>query len=276
MEDTGWEDMTLRFPHLARKIFEILDDYDFAKCREVCRPWKYFYANEKPFQKRIRTFPRKFQVWTETEDEMGRVPLHWAAEKGQLQLCKRILEVSKHSKNNPQDKYGVTPLHLAAQNGNFPIYQLISENLMDFYYCKNPSDFCGTTPLHLAAKNGHFILCTSIIETAWCRERCRESYERYIGATLVPTYPWCYDPKNKNGDTPLLMAAENGHLSVCKLFINKLDKKKAKKDKKEVIESLLDDIVEDRKRRKLDRKVEKSDTVVFRFKQGIRKSIFLA
>ena len=258
MEDTVWEDMTLRFPHLARKIFEILDDCDFARCSEVCRPWKYFYDNEKPFQKRIKTFPRKFQVWTETEDEMGRVPLHWAAEEGQLQLCKRILEVSKHNKNNPQDKYGLTPLHLAAQNGNFPIYQLIVQNLTDLYYFKNPSDLCGTTPLHLAAKNGHLILCTSIIQTAWCRERCRDRSERSLDTSV-----WCYDPKNKNGDTPLLMAAENGHLSVCKLFIDRLDKKKPKKDRNEGIESLLDDIVEDRKKRKQDRKVEKSDTVVF-------------
>ena len=260
MEDTVWEVMTLRFPHLARKIFERLEDKDFARCEEVCRPWKYFYDNEKPFQKRIKTFPSKFKDWTETEDEIGRVPLHRAAEKGQLQLCKMILDISKRIKKNPQDKYGLTPLHLAAQNGNFPIYQLIVKKLPDVYDSKNPSDLCGTTPLHLAAKNGHLFLCTTIIQTTWCKDRCRDRSERYIGKTIVPTSVWCYDPRNKDGDTPLLMAAENGHLSVCKLFIDRLDKKETKgREEKEA--SLLDDIVEDRKKRKLKRKVEKSDTV---------------
>lgn len=242
MEDTVWEDMTLRFPHLARKIFEILDDCGFARCCEVCRPWKYFYDNEKLFQKRFKTFPRKFQVWTKTKDNNGRVPLHWAAEEGRFQACKRILEVSKGIMKNPQDKYGVTPLHLAAQNDNFFIYQLISKHLRDWHHSRNPTDLCGTTPLHLAAKNGHLFLCKTMIQSDWCRP--------------IPPIVWCYDSKNKDGDTPLLMAADNGHLSVCKLFLDRLDKKKTKKVENEV----LDDIVDDRKKTKLDRKVESTGT----------------
>ena len=154
MQDTVWEDMTLRFPHLARKIFGKSRDKDFARCNEVCRTWKYFYDNEKRFQNRLK----------------GRMPLHWAADEGRFQACKRILEVSKGIMKNPQDKYGVTPLHLAAQNGNFPIYELILENLGDWYHAKNPSDLCGTTPLHLAAKNGHLFLCKTILQSDWCRQ----------------------------------------------------------------------------------------------------------
>ncbi|MCP3881783.1 MAG: hypothetical protein GY701_25850, partial [Sulfitobacter sp.] len=127
----------LRFSHLSRKIFERLDDKNFARCSEVCRPWKYLYDNEKSFQKRIKDFKRKFTVWSKTEDNKGRVPLHLAAEEGRFQSFEMILEVSKGNGKNPQDKYGVTPLHIAAQNGNFPIHQLISGNLMDFYESKN-------------------------------------------------------------------------------------------------------------------------------------------
>ena len=58
--------------------------------------------------------------------------LHSAARCGDLQLCKLLIENSKHK--NYADKNGWTPLHYAAINGHFAIYELLSE-----YFVEKPS-----------------------------------------------------------------------------------------------------------------------------------------
>ena len=60
---------------------------------------------------------------------------------------------------NPRDKCGMTPLHMAAQKGHLEVCKMIMECLED----KNPIDRLGETPLHFAAKNGHFDTCKLFI-----------------------------------------------------------------------------------------------------------------
>ena len=46
-------------------------------------------------------------------DKDGKTLLHWAAEKGHLDICKSIIEEVEDK--NPKDKKGWTPLHEAAR-----------------------------------------------------------------------------------------------------------------------------------------------------------------
>ena len=61
---------------------------------------------------------------------------------------------------NPGGIYGTTPLHFAVEKGHLDICRLIIENVKD----KNPPDVIGRTPLHWAAEKGdlaisHLIIC---------------------------------------------------------------------------------------------------------------------
>ena len=50
---------------------------------------------------------------------LRKTPLHWAAENGNLALCKLI--VTNVEEKNPQDIYQNTPLHYAAKSGHLEV-----------------------------------------------------------------------------------------------------------------------------------------------------------
>ena len=56
---------------------------------------------------------------------------------------------------NPKNATGYTPLHMAAQRGNLSICKLITNTNSD----QNPKTVDGLTPFHAAAQNGHFEVC---------------------------------------------------------------------------------------------------------------------
>lgn len=52
-------------------------------------------------------------------NNIRKTPLHWAAENGNLALCKLI--VTNVEEKNPQDIYQNTPLHYAATSGHLEV-----------------------------------------------------------------------------------------------------------------------------------------------------------
>ena len=76
---------------------------------------------------------------------VGTTPLHLAARRGHLEVCKLIIEFIENK--NSQNKWNGTPLHEAAGYGHLQVCKLIIENIED----KNPKNNLGDTPLHLAA-----------------------------------------------------------------------------------------------------------------------------
>ena len=79
----------------------------------------------------------------------GRSVLHAAAQKGQLELVKQL--VQKLEDKNPQDEKGVTPLHIAAFNGQLQIVEHLVQHIEGDI---NPSASNGDTALHYAAQGG--------------------------------------------------------------------------------------------------------------------------
>ena len=88
----------------------------------------------------------------------ARTPLHYAAMRGHLSVCKYIME--HVTDKNPMDNYEKIPLHDAAMNGHLHVCKYIMEQVTD----KNPRDIGGCTPLHFAAMNGHLPICEYIME----------------------------------------------------------------------------------------------------------------
>ncbi|KAK4466834.1 ankyrin-2 [Cladorrhinum samala] len=58
-------------------------------------------------------------------DQLGCLPIHWAAEKGHLNVASVLIQ--HHTDPDPEDLVGVKPIHLAAWRGHSAIVQLLCE-----------------------------------------------------------------------------------------------------------------------------------------------------
>ena len=186
---------------------------------------------------------------------MGRTPLHVASGNGHLEVVKLIME-KLIDKNPKADDWG-TPLHEAAYGGHLEICQLILDNTDD----KNPTmenhgcigtesyDFRGGwTPLHDAAQSGQvdvYKLIIDSIDDTKPLSRGTKEHQAPKKAGIHPGLITYYfepsvkkakknendenkNPKAGNGQTPLHVASENGHLELCKLIIEKVYEKNPK------------------------------------------------
>merc|ERR1712126_466308 len=82
---------------------------------------------------------------TDEKDGLGDTALHIAAERGQTDVCRAILNSHVHEED-PTDTWGWTPLHVAAFEGHTEICRAILEVVED----KAPLDNDGITPLQVA------------------------------------------------------------------------------------------------------------------------------
>ena len=228
------EEICIRFPHIMEQINKDLDFDTMVKLREsnriVCNvvdnqrqgrffwiswipsnlrlssiefkeDWKnVFMIKETEYLKKIVIHIQNFFTSKPSRRNKNWSPMHIASAQGDLELCKKIAEVTndksflyrgpiKVDNRNPQSKDKWTPLHFAAQSGNLEICKFLSENLQD----KNPRTNIGITPLHLTAKNGHLEIYKFICETVARK-----------------------NPAMDKDITPLHLAAKHNQIEVCK------------------------------------------------------------
>ena len=233
-----------RFPGLAEKIFDRLDNESLVNSRTVSRSWSEFTENEMFFWRRIikkliggyKDFQETWKLVMKKADmemmnelalavkyflsehpgncydencqhrAVPRSPLHVAADAGQVALCELILKVTKDK--NPGMKLGNcggwTPLHDAAHHGHLLICSMIMDEIQD----KNPGDEEGYTPLHAAAKGGQLETFKMIMDKA--------------GTDI--------NPSDNEGWTPLHSAALKGQREMCKFIADELENKNPEDD----------------------------------------------
>ena len=213
------DEMMLRFPHIVQDVFQELDDKSLTNCRNVSKACCDFIDNEKLYWvRKIQDFVSMMefhQQWkkvlknisTEStkeifvaveqfvENDSNRKklqwsPLHIAAELGDLEFCKCIIDKTKEY--NPKRQDGITAFHMATHNGYQEICKLLFDNLDD----KNPADNKGITPFHTASKKGHFDVCKLIIQNIDNK-----------------------NPASHDGCTPLHLATDHGHLEIVRIIV---------------------------------------------------------
>ena len=242
------EEIISRFPHLAEKIFEELDNYNFIQCKVIGPSWKNFIEESKFSYIRLiktvtncskkevaKTFPkanleetiRLASDVTKVYNELLKVNVDHpsltlfdcAAKCGYLSVCQLMI--------NSRNTLGSTPLDLAAENGHLSVCELLVGKVESTNRQK---------ALASAIRNGHSAICHLIIESIVDKrninigDKCDRTPLHFAAEHNLLSV--CQklmeivnesDPEDDDFNTPFHLAARSGHLDICGLFIGKID-----------------------------------------------------
>ncbi|MCA7010841.1 ankyrin repeat domain-containing protein [Wolbachia endosymbiont of Tribolium confusum] len=174
-------------------------------------------------------------------DQDGRTPLHFTVENGHRDIVKLLIK--KGADVNAADQDGKTPLHFAAENDHKDVVRLLIKVGAGI----NAENRDGWTPLHFAAENSHVDIVKLLIEKGanvnaagrdiWILHRWTLYGGVLYGWTPLhlATKDGCVEIVNtllkakginvnaadQDGKTPLHFAAENSHVDIVKLLIEK-------------------------------------------------------
>ncbi|CAG9460945.1 unnamed protein product [Pedinophyceae sp. YPF-701] len=133
-------------------------------------------------------------------DKQGRTPLHAAAEAGAVETGTLLLKAVERSKADPRGglltREGRGLLHLAAQHGRPVFLAMLLDNGFEDH-AQNP-DLRGQTPLHVAAAHG----------------------DPDCVALLCDCAGMDVDARDLTSRTPLMLAAEAGHVASVKVLLD--------------------------------------------------------
>ncbi|KAK7933560.1 hypothetical protein WMY93_004456 [Mugilogobius chulae] len=138
------------------------------------------------------------RVKVDPKDKHGVTPIHLAAWFGSLDILKLLVKAGAEQKIENED--GLNILHCAAINNHTDIVEYIVNDLIMKELDKE--DRLGQRPFSLAAKHG----CMDMLEML--------KTSSYNMDTMEP---------NKRGDTPLHLAASNGHGDTVQLLLLSFD-----------------------------------------------------
>ncbi|XP_026178406.1 ankyrin repeat and death domain-containing protein 1B [Mastacembelus armatus] len=137
------------------------------------------------------------RVKVEQKDKYGVAPIHLAAWFGSLEILKLLVQAG--AENKVENEEGLNIIHCAAINNHTEIVEYIINDLQMKELDKE--DQSGHRSFALAAEHG-------------CVEMLEMLMEPYKMATMKP---------NKRGETPLHLAARNGHLDAVQLLLQSFD-----------------------------------------------------
>ena len=158
---------------------------------------------------------------------MSRTPLHKAAESGDLDKARKLLETGKYNVNNTRPYYRETPLDCACCGGHLDMVRmLISEFKADTNIVDN------NTPLHVAAHYGKEDVALALINEFGCDTNIRGFIGRTVlhsacaggcvalVRTLIHDHNADVNAQDNYNNTPLHVAAAKGKEDVALALIN--------------------------------------------------------
>ena len=164
-------------------------------------------------------------IHLKTKDTMN--CLHIAASKGHLNLCKEFIDKYKFDVNMT-DKCGWTGLHFAATTGSCELVEYFADMGTDIHLETDDGMNC----LHIAACQGHLNLCRVLIDKykfdvnmvdslGWVALHCSAQSGSYELVTYFADLGTNIHLKTIGGVNCLHIAANGGHLNLCKVLIDK-------------------------------------------------------
>jgi len=155
------------------------------------------------------------------KNKNGKTALLLAAQYSHVKVCELLLKAGADPL--AMNENGFNAMHYASREGNTEIVQMLlaHKQLIDLPFKD------GRTPLLLAAEQGQLEVCKLLLKAganplATDIDGCNAvHYSAGAGkAEIFVGYKQLLDSKDKNGCTPLLFAARQGHLEACKSILD--------------------------------------------------------
>uniref|UniRef100_A0A8C5I4Q3 Death domain-containing protein n=1 Tax=Gouania willdenowi TaxID=441366 RepID=A0A8C5I4Q3_GOUWI len=155
-----------------------------------------------------------------------RTALHYAVAGKNKEAVQLLLQ--RRVKVDQKDKYGVAPIHLAAWFGSLDIMKLLVQAGAE----QKVENEDGLNIMHCAAINNHTDIVEYIISDLQMKELDKEDESGRRPFALAAEHGrtkmlmTLMDPFNMatmNGDTPLHLAARNGHLDALQLLLQSFE-----------------------------------------------------
>jgi ankyrin len=221
------KDLILRFPHLAKQIFQQLDNKSLAKCREIERLWQKFIDERNYPWLRIVNIPTilqdgntymhlaaqcgqtdMFEVILDEEknkdpiNDEGETAFFVACGKGHLNIISVILKKSDELKIDLNNKHNhfQTPFLVACRKGQMNIASILMKKADELKIHLNSKDNDGRTAFHVACLNGHSEIAEMIM---------KNSSDLKINL----------NSKDNGGWTAFHLACRNGHSDIVEMIM---------------------------------------------------------
>jgi ankyrin repeat protein len=166
-------------------------------------------------------------------DKDGFTALHWASDKGHLEVVVQLLE--KGANRDAKNKDGRKPLHLAAHSGHEPVVEKLLEAKKDKVEKKTDVDSPdkeGWTPLYCAARHNHHTIVKLLIENhkanlekadrdGWTPLHAAAANGQQESAKELLSLGAKLEAKAGDERTPLYCAARYGYPAVARMLLSR-------------------------------------------------------
>ena len=185
----------------------------------------HYYAKDSEYPLINDLVKQGSNIHLKTNDGMN--CLHIAAQNGHLSLCKTLINTHNFDVNMT-DNDGFTALHFSVQNGSYKLFDFLTDKVADLHMKTKSGENC----LHIAARNGNLKLCRKLVNKhnfdVQVADKCGITplhFSALSGSLKLINYfatkgTDIYQ-KTKNGLNCLHIAAEYGHLKLCRTLVDK-------------------------------------------------------